>query len=129
MSKLVELEKLDRAIKDGEIRIRTVQNNIDQLTKEIDQLTTLEKQLEENLDCLKKKNVTVIATEFRKAKEDLTRTKARLTNLGNERENFKKSLDNASQVMEKARAEIEKLKKAENNNVLQGKFGRKDGQE
>ncbi len=127
MTKNAELERLDRAIKDGEIRIRTVQNNIDQLTKEIDTLVTLEKQLEENVGCLKKKNVTVIATEFKKAKDDLARTKTRLINLGNERENFNKSLENAKQVMEKAREHIEKLQKEENN-VLQGKFGRKDGQ-
>lgn len=127
MSKVVEIEKLDRAIRDGEIRIRTVQSNIEQLSKEIEAITTLQEQLEDNLKCLKKKNITVIATEFKKAKEDLAKSKTRLTVLGNERENFKKAADNAKVVMEKAKEQLEKLKKSDDN-VLTGKFGRKDGQ-
>lgn len=129
MSKATEIDKLDRSIRDGEIRIRTVQSNIDQLTKEIETLSDLEKQLEENVKQLKKKKITVIATEFKKAKEDLAKTKVRLTHLGNERENFKKSAENAKKVMEQAREAMEKLKKTDDNNVLQGKFGRKNGQE
>lgn len=126
MGKQEELEKLDRTLKDGEIRLRTVKVNIDSLTKEIDTLAELEKQLEQNLKCLKKRNIIAIATEFKKAKEDLVKTRVRAIALKNDREQFKKSSDEVEWVMKKAREELEKLQKLGDNNVLRGKFGRKD---
>lgn len=126
MSKQVELEKLDRSIKDGEIRLRTAKTNIEALDKEIDSLSSLEIQLEENVKCLKKNNVVAIATEFKKAKEDLAKTKARLIALKNDRELFKKSAKDIETFTNKAKEDIEKLQKTGDNNVLRGKFSRKD---
>lgn len=126
MSKQVELEKLDRAVRDGEIRLQTVNVNINSLTKEIDQLENLENQLEENLKCLKKKSIIAIATEFKKAKEDLKKTKTRLISLKNDRENFKKAANDVEAVMKKAKEDMENLKKNGDSNVLHGTFGRKD---
>lgn len=124
MSKKVELEELDRAIRNGEIRLCTVNANIGSLTKEIEHLDTLEMQLEENVKVLKKNNIIAIATEYKKAKEDLAKTRTRLISLKNDRENFKKAADDVKKVMEKAKEDIEKLKKVDSN-VLHGTFGRK----
>lgn len=126
MSKKVELEELDRAIRNGEIRFQTVHVNIVSLTKEIDTLDQLETQLEENLKVLKKKNIIAIASDFKKAKEDLVKTRTRLISLKNDREKFKKAADDVQQVMEKAKEDMEKLKKNGDGNVLRGTFGRKD---
>lgn len=126
MSKQVEIENLDRVIKNGEIRINTVKINIDSLSREIDTLGLLEEQLLENLKCLKKRNIIAIATEFRKAKEDLEKTRKRSIELRNDRENFKKASDNVAQEMKKAREEIDKIKKAGESNVVHAKFGRKN---
>ena len=125
MSKQVELEKLDRAIRDGEIRLHTVNVNIGSLTKEIDTLDQLEIQLEENLKCLKKKNIIAIATEFKKAKEDLAKTRARLISLKNDRANFTKAAEDVQAVMKKAKEDIDKMKKNGDSNVLHATFGKK----
>ncbi len=127
MSKQIELEKLDRAIRDGEIRLQTVNVNIGSLTKEIDTLTNLEIQLEENLKFLKQRNIIAKADDFKKAKEDLVKTRTRLISLKNDRENFKKAADNVQVVMTKAKEDIDKLRKNGDGNVLHGTFGRKDG--
>lgn len=124
MGKQADLEKLDRTIKDGEIRLRTVKTNIESLSREIAILDELEIQLNLNLQCLKEKKIIAIATEYKKAKEDMAKTKARRIGLSNDRENFKKAADNVEIVMKKAREEIEELNK-EGNNVLHVEFGRK----
>lgn len=127
MSKQIELEKLDRAIKDSQIRLCTVKSNIELLDREVETLSRLEVQLESNLKCLKKKDIIPIASEFKKAKEDLGKTRIRLITVKNEREDFKKAMDHVNQCMDKAREEIEKIKKIGENNVLHGKFGKDHG--
>lgn len=126
MGKQAELEKLDRTLKDGELRLRTVKMNIDSLTKEINILSELEIQLEQNVKCLKKKNIIAIAIEFKKSKEDLAKTKTRAIALKNDREHFKKASAEVELVMKKAKEELEKLQKIGDNNVLRGKFGKKN---
>ncbi len=126
MSKQVDLERLDRAIKDGMIRICTVKSNIDLLDKDIETLIQLESTLVENLKCLKEKNIIAMASEFRKAKEDLGKTRIRLTVQQNEREDYRKALANVTQVVEESKEAIEKIKKSGENNVLHGNFGKKD---
>ena len=124
MGKLADLETLDRTIKDGEIRLRTVKTNIDSLSKEIATLDELEIQLRLNIQCLKEKKIIAIATEYKKAKEDLAKTKARRIGLSNDRENFRKAMNDVELVMKKAKEELDELNK-EGNNVLHVEFGRK----
>lgn len=125
MGKQEELERLDRTLKDCDVRLRTVKMNIDSLTKEIDTLADLETQLEQNVKCLKKKNIIAIATEFKKAKEDLAKTRIRSIALKNDREQFKKASDEVEWTIKKSKEELEKIQKIGDNNVLRGKFGRK----
>lgn len=126
MGKQEELEKLDRVLRDGDVRLRTIKMNTDSLTKEIDTLEKLEIELERNIKCLKKKNIVAMATEYKKAKEDLARTRIRAIALKNDRAQFKKASDEVESAVKKAKEDIEKLKKSGDNNVLRGKFGRKD---
>lgn len=125
MGKQEELEKLDRTIKDNEIRRLTVQTNMELLQREVGVLSEVEAQLEENIRCLKKKNIVAMANEYRKAKEDLAKTKARLISLSNDIENFRKATDQVDQSTAKAKEDIEKIKKNADNNILQFSFKRK----
>lgn len=124
MGKQADLEKLDRTIKDGEIRLRTVKTNIDSLSREIATLDELEIQLNLNLQCLKEKKIIAIATEYKKAKEDLAKTKTRRIALSNDREHFKKAVAEVEIVMKKAKEELDEMNK-EGNNVLYVEFGGK----
>ena len=126
MGKQAELEKLDRTLKDCELRLRTIKVNIDSLTREIDTFFELEAQLEQNVKCLKKKNIIAIAAEYKKAKEELAKTKAKSIGLRNDREQFRKASAEIEFVMKKAQVDLEKLHKIGDNNVLRGKFGRKE---
>lgn len=126
MSKQVELERLDRAIKDANIRSGTVRMNIDVLDREIANLDLMELALEENIQVLKQKKIVAIAEEFKKAKEELKRTRLRLITLKNEREDYRKALDHVNQVIVDSTAAIEKIKKDGDNNVLRATFGKKD---
>jgi predicted nucleic acid-binding Zn-ribbon protein len=121
MSKLENITKLDRAIKDAEIRIRTVLVNVEALTKEIDLLSSKAKTLEENVKCLKQNRIIAVAQEFKKSKEELYRTRSRITTLGNDREHFLKSSDDMKAFIEKTKKELEKLTNDNDNNVLQFK--------
>jgi chromosome segregation ATPase len=124
VGKQADLEKLDRTIKDGEIRLRTVKTNIDSLSREIATLDELEIQLNLNLQCLKEKKIIAIATEYKKAKEDLAKTKTRRIALSNDREHFKKAVAEVEIVMKKAKEELDEMNK-EGNNVLYVEFGGK----
>lgn len=126
MGKLEELEKLDRTLKEGELKLRSIKVNIDSLTKEIDTFADLEAQLDQNVKCLKKKNIIAIAAEYKKAKEELAKTKAKAIGLRNDREQFKKACAEIEWVMKKAQVDLEKLQKTGDNNVLRGKFGKKE---
>lgn len=127
MSKQIELEKLDRTVKDGEIRLRTVKTQMESLTREIDVLKDVQNQLIENIKFLKKKQIIAMAGEYKKAKEDLAKTVIRLITLQNDREHFRKAAVLVEEVMQKALDDIDKLKNT--NNVVQGVFGRKDNGE
>lgn len=126
MSKQLDLEKLDQSIKEGEARLKNVQNNLEVLDKEIGSLSEVEAKLEENIKCLKKKNIVAMAAEFKKAKEDLAKTKARLSALKNDKDRFEKASEEVHKSMKKVKLDIEKLKNSSDNNVLQGKFRKKD---
>lgn len=126
MGRTEDLARIDRSLKDGEIRLRTVKTNLDALDREISILNTLESELVENVKCLKTKQIIAKAAEYKKAKEDLAKTRARLIGLKNDREHFRKAHAEVEFVMNKAREELEKIQKNGDNNVLHGKFGRKE---
>lgn len=125
MSKLVEIEKLDRAIKDSEIRLNTVNTNVVSLTREIDQLISYENQLIQNIKFLKKQKIVALAAEFKKIREDMGKTKTRLIALKNDREHFVKAANDVIKLMKKQKEDLKKLKESGDNNVLLGKFGKK----
>jgi len=125
VGRLEDLAKLDRAVKDAEIRLHTVHSSIVGLDKELDTLSNLEDTLEENLKCLKNSSTIPIASEYKKAKEDLKKTRLRATALQNDRAHYHKAKAEVEASVAKIKEEIEKLKKGDDN-VLHANFGRKD---
>ena len=81
MSKSEDLAKLDRAVKDIEQRLKNFSASMDVIKKELDFLSTIEEQLESNIKYLKKIKTIALASEYKKAKEDLKKTKVRLQQL------------------------------------------------
>lgn len=126
MSKAEDLKKLDQGIKDYENRLKTFSSNIETIQKEIDFLLKLESQLEENVSYLKRIKIITLATEYKKAKEDLKKTKTKLTQLKSDRMINEKAHKELNVMIQKNKEVYDKLVKQSNeNNVLQGKFGRK----
>lgn len=123
VSKQTELEKIDRTLKDTEMRIKTVEQSIVVLEKEIANLVNLEKKLKENISCLKRESIIAIAQEFRKAKEDLKSAKTKIASLTNDKNHFKKVIVDMVNFLEKSRKELAKLENS--NNVLKFKLEKK----
>ncbi len=123
MSRQGDLEKIDRNIKDSEIRLKTFEVNIGTLKKEIDFLVQLEEQLESNISFLKKIKIVTLAEEYKKAKEDLKKTKIRITQLKSDRMINEKAHRELGLLLEKNKELYDKLAQQNENNVLQGKFG------
>ena len=124
MTRQSDLEKIDRNIKDSEIRLKTFEVNIGTLKKEIDFLIQLEEQLESNISFLKKIKIVTLAEEYKKAKEDLKKTKVRITQLKSDRMINEKAHKELGLLLEKNKELYDKLAQQQNeNNVLQGKFG------
>lgn len=129
MAKADDIAKLEKSIKDTEIRLKAILLNVDSLTKEIDTLSDLEAKLVENIKCLKQKQIIAAANEFKKIKADLSKTKTRLTTLKNQREQSIKSATDFEEYIYKISEELEKLNQSKDNNIIQFKRGDKNGQE
>lgn len=127
MSKQEELIKLDRSIKEAEFRLRNFNLNIETIQKEIDFLITIESQIEENIAYLKNIKVVTLAVEYKKAKENLKKTKTKLMQLKSDKIINEKAQKELAFFIQKNKETYDKLSKQSENNVLQGKFGRKRG--
>jgi hypothetical protein len=125
MGRTDELEKIDRIIKDTETRIKTLLSNMEALDSEIKKIAVLEDVLIENVKILRTTQVVAVAQEFRRAKDELKRTKLRLVGLRNDREYYNKASKDAREFLKTAQTEYKKIAKEGENNVLS--FRRSDG--
>lgn len=103
-----ELDKAEREVKDTEQKLYKIKATLKDVEDEIAKLTLLEKALNENLDFLKGGGETVSATEFKKIKEDLVRTKGRLSLIKIDRDNIAKAQKDGEAYLEKAKAALAK---------------------
>lgn len=93
---------------------------VDSVEKEIDFLTTLQVQLKENIEYLKKTNVIALAREYKKAKSDFAKTKERIKILKKDREIYREAY---SKLINKS-----KELKIVATNVVKADFRKKNGQ-
>jgi chromosome segregation ATPase len=119
-----DLIKIERAIKDCEIRLKTFYTNISIIQKEVDLLSVNESKLQENIDCLKNNKAAVLAVEYRKSKEDLKKTKVRLSQLRSDLGATEKAHRDIQNFLTKNKEAYDKLANSNENNVLLGKFGK-----
>ena len=127
MSRTDELAKIERAAKEAETRLKTIQTNLDSIDLEIKKVSVLERTLIENVKTLKTKQIIAIAQEFKKAKEELRKVSIRLVVLRNDKEHYSKAFRDATDFLQNARMQHNKVMRAGENNVLQ--FRKKDGKE
>jgi len=128
MNYLAELEKAEHEVRDLEFRYANVKDGIGSIDREIALLSVKDVALSENIKNLKKSSVIVLASEFRRSKEDLNRTKTRLDMIKKDKLNLENALAVTLSFLEKARLKLDSIRKSESTNVLQGEFGNKDGQ-
>jgi septal ring factor EnvC (AmiA/AmiB activator) len=127
VSKIEELDKLDKAIKDADIRLKSIQSAIEQIDKEISVLGPRKTELEQNIQFHKKQDTIPIAHEYKKSKSELSKIKARLILINADRGRAKQACIDIEQIIEKFKRDHLELIKTSENNVLRPIFGGKHG--
>lgn len=123
MSKIEELDKLDKAIKDADLRLKSIQTNIEQIDKEIAVLGPRKLDLEQNIEFHKKKDTVPLAQEYKKSKAELSKIKARLILITSDRKKTAQACDQIKEIIEKFKRDHLELLKTSENNVLRPTFG------
>lgn len=127
MGNLQEIDKLDRAMKDAEIRLKSIRHNLEKIDHEITVLEPLQKELEENIEFLKRTGTIPMAQEFRKTKQELAKTKARLGLLLVDRPKVSNACDEVESIIHKFRKDIQDLILSDDKKVLKFQRGNKNG--
>ncbi len=127
MTLIQELDLLNRAIKDNDIRLYSIKAGIDQLDKEIAVLTPRKKELEQNLEFLKKQETIPLAQEFKKTKAELSKTVSRLNTITADRAKAHQAALTAEQIIAKFKRDHANLVISSENNILKGNFGGRRG--
>lgn len=123
MNKIEELDKLDKAIKNAEISLKSIQNAIEQTDKEISVLSPRKLELEQNIEFHKKSGTIPLAHEYKKTKSELAKTKGRLMLITNDQRKAKLACKDVEQIIEKLNRDYIALLSTDDDNVLRPKFG------
>jgi chromosome segregation ATPase len=128
VSKIEELDRLDREIKNAEIRLKSIQTAIEQTDKEIAVLSPRRSELEQNISFHKKTDAAPILHEYRKAKNELSKTKARLILITADQKKAIQACKDIELIIQRFKKDHLELLKTSDNNVLRVLFGSKRGQ-
>lgn len=121
MAKAEDIERLEKSIRDAYTKIVTVLSNIEAISREIELLANKEKELEENIKCLKKDKVAILIQEFKKSKKELERISAKISILDSDKKHFLKVSESIQDFIQKSKKELEKIHNLNTNNVIQFK--------
>lgn len=127
MTRAEELDQLDKAIKDAEKSQKSIQDNIDQLSKEISTLTLHKTDLEENLEFHKRVGIIPIAHEYGKSKKELTKTTNRLTLITEDRKKSIQGLNDTKEIIARYKRDYIRLLNSNEDNVVRALFGANRG--
>lgn len=127
MSKHPDLDQILAKIKELQARLERLAVLLDQNQKEVNILLQLKEQLEDNLVELKRKHVVALAQDYKKAKEDLAKTKARLAFLRIDKETFLAAYNGNERMLKILRKDYADGLSRTQNNVIKGKFGKNNG--
>lgn len=126
MTRPQDLDKLSHAIKDAEARLKVFTQTLETIQKELDALAQVERAIEENVNFLKKKHIIALAQEFKKAKEDLAKTRIRMVKVRIDRDNIIRASREVEEYLRKSKDDYA-ASLIGPNNVLT--FGRKNAKE
>ena len=129
MSKIEQLDKLSKAIADADIRLKSIQMNIEKIQAEVSVLSPKKNELKQNIDFHKKEGTIPLAHEFKKARAELSKTTARLILLTSDLKKSQEACQQIAEIIEKFKNDHAALLKTSENNVLRPKFGANHGQE
>lgn len=127
MVKYYDLIQIEAAIVDMKRRIELLTISILKNQEEIDILLALNETLVENIKELKRTKQTVMAHEFRKAKEDLKKTTTRLAFLRMDKLTYERAYKGHTGMLDILKKRHEDATKIIENKVIVGNFGKKDG--
>lgn len=108
MNRTVELDKAEREVKDTELKLFKLKSALKDVEEEIKKLLQIETQLAENINFLKVSGAAVMADQYKKAKEDLVRTRGRLAMISIDRDRISKSLGDCDTYLVKAKNDLAK---------------------
>jgi chromosome segregation ATPase len=127
VNKAEELDKLDKEIKTAETSQKSIQTNIDQLSKEINILNKQKIELEQNLEFHKRVGVIPLAHEYGKSKRELTKVTNRLNLITSDHSKSVQGLDRVKEIIVKFRRDYMRLLNSNEDNVVRAIFGVKRG--
>lgn len=122
-----DLDKLAAAMNDLDSRLHRLNVALIKNEDEIAILVVLQDTLEQNIVELKRQHVIAMASEYKKAKEDLQRTLIRLQFLRMDRATYEKAFNGHAKMHEYLQKQFDETMERITNNVIQVDFGRKDG--
>ena len=127
MTKIEEMDKLDKDIKNADISLKSIQCHIEQVDKEISALGPRKHDLEQNIEFHKMSGTVPLAHEYKKAKKELLQIKARLIMITNDRRKAKEACSDIELIIERYKREYAKLLESGDNNVVRVRFGGRNG--
>lgn len=128
MNKIEQLDLITRELKNSEIRLKSVEATVEQIDKEIAALEPRKTELERLLGFHKKAETVPIAQEYKKAKAELSKVKARLILINADQKRARDACKTIEDIIYKFKKDQYDLIKDSGNNVLKPLFGGKRGQ-
>ena len=123
VSKIDQLDQLDKAIKDAHIKYKSIETNIEQIDKEIAVLSPRKSELEQNIEFHKSAGTVPIAHEYKKAKAELSKVTARLIFITADQKKAREACKQIEQIVEKLKRDHTALLKTSDDNILRPIFG------
>lgn len=123
MNKAEQLDQLDKAIKDADIRLKSIICNVEQIDKEISVLSPRKNELEKNIEFHKRSGTIPLAHEYKKAKLELSKVRVRLNAITSDRSKAVQATKDIEKIIEKFRKDHYELLRTSENNVLRVLFG------
>lgn len=127
MSKTVDIERIELAIKDLESRIRNLKFALDHNENETQELAALKIVLKENIIELKRDHIIAVAHEFKRSKDDLVKTSIRLNYLMLDKRMYRKAFEGQEATLVLLKRKLAEAVEKTKNNVIYIKFGSKSG--
>lgn len=129
MDKHFELLKAEKEIQEAVLRYDTLRLHIARLEQDIFLMNMTQRGLEENIDVLKTTRTIAVASEFKRIKTELESVKNRLVFLRIDRSNHGKMLERVEKLLRELRDKYSAIASIPMGIVIQGKFGKDDGQD